>query len=34
VQEADPQEHPIPEQFVSTFHNGKLCTESVAHSGA
>eukprot|EP00983_Pelagomonas_calceolata_P020220 637769-Pelagomonas_calceolata.AAC.3 len=32
--EADPEEHPIPEQFVSSFRGGKLVTESVAHSGA
>ena len=33
MQEADPQ-HPIPEQFVSGFKDGKLVTETVAHSGA
>jgi len=33
-EEADPEEHPIPEQFVSSFRGGKLVTESVAHSGA
>jgi adenylyl cyclase-associated protein len=32
--EADPQETPIPEQFVSTFRDGKLVTEPATHSGA
>lgn len=26
-------EHPIPEQFVSVFKNGKLSTEPVSHGG-
>ena len=26
-------EHPIPEQFVSIFRNGKLFTEPVSHGG-
>ncbi|KAG2432042.1 hypothetical protein HYH02_013112 [Chlamydomonas schloesseri] len=30
----DPQEHPVPEQFISTFQGGKLVTVAAAHSGA
>lgn len=29
----DPQELPVPEQFVSTYQGGKLVTEAVSHSG-
>ena len=32
--DADPLELPVPEQFVSTFKDGKLVTEAVTHSGA
>lgn len=32
--ESDPLELPVPEQFVSTFRDGKLVTEAVTHSGA
>ncbi|PNW83037.1 hypothetical protein CHLRE_06g304100v5 [Chlamydomonas reinhardtii] len=32
--EEDPQEHPVPEQFISTFQGGKLVTVAAAHSGA
>ena len=32
--ESDPVELPVPEQFVSTFRDGKLVTEAVMHSGA
>lgn len=32
--ESDPIELPVPEQFVSTFRDGKLVTEAVMHSGA
>ncbi|DBA84277.1 TPA: hypothetical protein ACH3X2_006334 [Trebouxia sp. C0005] len=32
--ESDPLELPVPEQFVSTFRDGKLLTEAVTHSGA
>lgn len=32
--DSDPLELPVPEQFVSTFQNGKLVTEAVTHSGA
>jgi hypothetical protein len=33
--DADPQEFPIPEQFVSTFDkNGQLVTAASKHSGA
>lgn len=31
---SDPLELPVPEQFVSTFKQGKLVTEAVTHSGA
>ncbi len=31
--EADPVEHAIPEQFVSTFQQGKFVTEAVSHGG-
>lgn len=33
-EEQDPDEHPIPEQFVSSFKKGKLITTAAAHSGA
>ena len=29
--EADPVEHPVPEQFVSRFEGGKLVTQPVTH---
>jgi hypothetical protein len=29
-----PEEHPVPEQFVSTFKGGKLITVAASHSGA
>jgi adenylyl cyclase-associated protein len=29
-----PEEHPVPEQFVSTFKAGKLVTVAASHSGA
>lgn len=32
--DSDPLELPVPEQFVSTFQDGKLVTEAVMHSGA
>ncbi|KAL3136825.1 hypothetical protein ABBQ38_005537 [Trebouxia sp. C0009 RCD-2024] len=32
--DSDPLELPVPEQFVSTFRDGKLVTEAVMHSGA
>lgn len=32
--DSDPLELPVPEQFVSTFKDGKLLTEAVTHSGA
>ncbi|PNH11586.1 Adenylyl cyclase-associated protein [Tetrabaena socialis] len=35
AEEADPVEHPVPEQFISTFDAaGKLVTVAAAHSGA
>ena len=30
----DPQEMPIPEQFISSFQGGKLVTVAASHSGA
>lgn len=32
--DADQHEHPVPEQFISTFKGGKLVTEAASHSGA
>ena len=33
-QQEDPQELPIPEQFISSFQAGKLVTVAASHSGA
>lgn len=32
--EEDPEEHPVPYQFMSKFEDGKLVTEPVQHTGA
>ncbi len=33
--DSEPQEHPVPEQFISTFApDGQLITKAAAHSGA
>ncbi len=33
--EDEPREHPVPEQFISTFNKeGQLITTAAAHSGA
>jgi adenylyl cyclase-associated protein len=31
--EADPVEHAVPEQFISTFRGGRLVTVAAVHSG-
>ena len=33
-EQEDPQELPIPEQFISSFQGGKLLTSAASHSGA
>ena len=32
--EQDSAEHPVPEQFISSFKGGKLVTLAAVHSGA
>lgn len=32
--EDDSEEHPLPEQYISTFQNGKLVTKAASHVGA
>ena len=34
TEEEQPREEPIPEQFISSFVNGKLVTQASSHSGA
>jgi adenylyl cyclase-associated protein len=33
-EEEEPKEHPVPEQFISVFQDGKLVTNVANHSSA